>query len=189
MTRTPNYYGRPDPFTGTTVIEIDVPSGQLIASDDLRSVPHFDIDTAQSINYGAGLDAWTRDFADRAQVAQAFVGNTCPRVTRRQDGTLVVVSPEYDEETDQPRLLDGEVTVASICTDLWSTMLTDYEHWRAQGGPEVAVANAPYALDKFSLIDVEPGLYRWTVFSNDDSFDIDRAGRVEYARLERVDAL
>lgn len=189
MSRQQNFYARPEPFVGTTVVEIPVPSGKLIAADDLRAVPHFEVETTQSINYGAGLDAWTRRFAADAQVAQAFVGNTCPSITRQSNGRLVVVSAAWDEMTDQQQLIDGETIVASICTDVWSTMLTDYDHWLNHGGPTVDAANEPYALKKFSLIDVEPGLYRWTVFSNDDSFDIDAIGRVEYAHLERSGSL
>jgi hypothetical protein len=190
MTRSRNFYDERAPFVGTTVTEIAVLSGRLIASDDLRldSAPYFHISPPSSINYGAGLDEWTRLYAERAQTAYAFVGNTCPRITGRADGSLVVVSPGFDQETEAPVLIDDENVVANICTDHWAVMLADYDHWLSRGGPAAEIANEPYRLQKFSVIDVTPGLYRWTVFSNDDTFELDGEGRVEYARLELVQA-
>jgi hypothetical protein len=194
MTRTPNFYAQPTEFVGTTVVEIAVLSGKLIAADNLGSTPYFYVESTRSINYGAGLDAWTKQHAAQAQVAQAFVGNSCPSITMQPDGSLVIVSLDYEaDDEDIPLvgekvLANGEVRVASICTDLWSVMLADYDHWLSRGGPTVDVANEPYGLEKFWVIDVTPGLYRWTVFSNSDDFSLDREGRIEYAKLELVQA-
>lgn len=189
MTLPRNFYSQPEPFHGTTVVEIPVPSGRLIATDDLRRAPYFAVEPRRSINYGAGLDLWTRDHAEQKQIAQVFVGNTCPSVTKRPDGTLVVVSPEWDEEADVPKREDGEIVVADICTDLWSTMMVDYDSWLAHGGADIATANDNFALQVFTVIDVEPGLYRWTTFSADDDFDCNSMGRVVYATLERIGAI
>ena len=178
-------YAIPAPFAGPTIVEIAVPSGKLLATDDLRRAPFFVVEATQSINYGAGLDAWAHRYAAEAQVAYAYVGNTCPSVTRLPDGSLVVVSPAWDDETDQPAPLEEEVVVASICTDLWATMLVDYEHWLKNDGPSVDVLNGGATADgDYTVIDVAPGVYRWTAFSHSDSFDIDADGRVEYAKLE-----
>lgn len=181
-----NYYSEPEPFHGTTVVEIPVPSGRLIATDNLRRAPYFDVKPRQSINYGAGLDLWTRDYAEQKQVAQVFVGNSCPSVMRRRDGSLSVVSPAWDEGDDKPALEDGEVVVAGICTDLWSTMMVDYESWLKHGGEDISTVNDKFAVQVFTVIDVEPGLYRWTTFSADDDFDIHAMGRIVYATLERI---
>jgi hypothetical protein len=62
------YYAPQEPFSGTTVVEIAVPSGKLIASDDLRMGP-LDIEPQQSINYGVGADAYSRLFAETRNVA------------------------------------------------------------------------------------------------------------------------
>lgn len=189
MTIAPNFYRYRAPFTGTTVTEISVPSGKLIASDDLRTVPYFDVEAPNSINYGAGRDEWSRLYAEQAQVAQAQVGNTCPFVTRQVDGSLLVVATDLDEDTDEAVLLNDERVVAHICTDLWSTMLTDYEHWLSQGGGVVEPTIGPITTyDQYTLIDVTPGMYRWTVFSNDDGFDMNRDGRIEFAKLELIRA-
>lgn len=189
MPKPRGYFAKQKPFHGTTVVEIAVPSGKLIASDDLRSTPHFDVDAPLSINYGAGIDAWARLFAEKAQVAYAFVGNSCPSISRQEDGTLTVVELGFNQEFDEPVQEGNEVVVASICTDMWAVMLTDYQHWLSHGGPEVDAANEPFAIDnKYSVIDVVPGLYRWTAHSSNDAFDMNREGRIEYARLELIRA-
>lgn len=186
MTDPEEYYAKWPEFYGTTVVEIDVPSGRLIAADDLRSVKHFDIDPPLSINYGYGLDVWAKKLAE-VNVAYAFVGNTSPSVTRRSDGLIQVVTPDWDEETDDARLNDDESVIAKICTDLWATMLTDYQGWLDHGGPEVAAANAGYSLDKHTVFEVAPGKYRWTVFSHSDRFDTDHLELVLYAQLELIE--
>lgn len=187
MPRTVDYYAKLPEFLGNTVIEISVPSGRLIATDDLRSTKHFDIEAPLSINYGSGLDAWAKEFAERANTAYAFVGNTCPSVTRRTDGLIQVVTPAWGDDED-PAFKDDETVVAKICTDLWATMLTDYQSWLDHGGPEVAVANADFAFDTYAVFDVTPGKYRWTVYSHADYFDRDNLGRVTYAQLELIEA-
>ncbi|QOT19364.1 hypothetical protein [Paenarthrobacter sp. YJN-5] len=188
MTQTARgYYDQPPAFLENTVIEISVPSGRLIATDDLRTVKYFEIDPPMSINYGAGLDAWAKKFAE-INVAYAFVGNTCPSVTRLPDGLIQVVTPAWNEETDEAEFNDDEVVVAKICTDLWATMLTDYQGWLDHGGPEVEAANERYALTVFTVFDVTPGKYRWTVYSHSDRFDRDSLDRVTYAQLELVEA-
>jgi hypothetical protein len=185
MPRTLDYYSKPPEFLGNTVIEISVPSGRLIASDDLRSVKHFDIDPPMSINYGYGLDAWAKKMAE-INVAYAFTGNTCPSVTRRPDGLIQVVTPAWSE--GKTTFIDAEVVVAKICTDVWATMLTDYQNWLDHGGPEVAVANAEFAFDTCTVFEVTPGKYRWTVYSHSDHFDRDSLERVTYAQLELIQA-
>jgi hypothetical protein len=180
------YYAPQEPFTGTTVVEIAVPSGKLIASDDLRMGP-LDIEPQQSINYGVGADAYSRLFAETRNVAYASMGNTCPRITKNTDGLLQVVSPFWSEETGVV-LEKNEEVVARICTDHWATMLTDYDFWLACGGKTVAEANAEFNSETFFLIDVTPGKYRWTVYSHSESFDSDVTDRIVFAKLELIEA-
>lgn len=177
---------RPVPFYGDTVVEISVPSGRLIVSDDLRSVDFFNTKPEGSINYGVNLDAWGKAQAVAANLAYAFVGNSCPDITRQLSGELLVVTRAWDEEKDEAAIEDGEVVVASICTDHWAVMMTDYQNWLDNGGPDVKVANEPYAIEAFQLIDVTPGLYRFTVYSHSDRFSLDDFGRTVYAKLELV---
>jgi hypothetical protein len=180
-----NYYAKQPPFTGNTVVEIDVPSGKLIANDSLCSVNHFNIEPPLSMNYGVGLDAWARLLAEQSNAAYAFVGNSSPSVARQTDGSLDVINPEW-EDFDEPVLNAGETIVARICTDLWATMLTDYQNWLDHGGPDISTANDRFAIQAFTVFEVPPGKYRWTVFSHAEGFDMHAAGRVTYARLECI---
>lgn len=173
------------PFTGNTVVEIDVPSGKLIAADSLRSVEHFDVEPPLFLG-SVSLDAWARLFAERANMAYAFVGNTSPLITQQADGTIEVVRPEWGAGPDVPELLDGEVVLTHIITDVWATMLTDYRNWVDHGGMAIETTPGGLSGTRFTALDVEPGKYHWTVFSHADGFDTRAAGRVTYARLECI---
>jgi hypothetical protein len=183
--RSRSFSATPPMFLENTVVDIDVPSGRLIASDELRSVGHFNVEQPMSLMHGYGMDALAKRLAE-VNVAYAFTGNSSPSVTRRTDGLIQVVTPAWSPE--KVTFNDDEVVVGKICTDHWATMLTDYQHWLDHGGPEVAVANSRYALTKFTVINVTPGKYRWTVYSHSDHFDGDHPDRVTYAQLELVEA-
>lgn len=176
---------RPDPFLGNTVVDINVPSGKLIMSDDLRAVEKYRVEMRESINYGRGCDLYARDHAEQVNVAYASVGNTCPTITVNADGVIKFVNPDYDD-TDSAILEEGETNVGWICTDLWAVMAVDYQQWLDDGGKPVDEANAEYAVQSFTVLDVEPGKYRWTVYSHSDNFDRDADGRVLFAELEKI---
>ncbi len=183
-------YDKLPAFYENTVVELSVPSGKLIVADNLRGKDggFFDLEPEMSINYGRGLDAWARDYAEKKNMGYAFVGNTCPSIVRRKDGVLEVVTGGWDEETDTeiPKHGPDDEVVAGICTDLWATMITDYQHWLDNGGSEVEKANEGYSLEKYQLIDVESGQYRWTIFSHNDKFDTWDNGRLVFAELELI---
>lgn len=185
MTTAQEYYAPQEPFTGTTVVEIVIPSGKLIASDDLRKGV-LDLEPQQSINYGAGCDAYAKLFS-QLNVAYASVGNSCPRITRNSDGLIQVMSPYWSAETGTI-FEENEEVVAEICTDHWATMITDYDFWLALGGKTVEEANKEFNSETFFLIDVTPGKYRWTVYAHADDFDRDVTDRVVFAKLELIEA-
>ena len=185
-TRPEDFYADQPEFTGNTVLEVTVPSGKLIVADSLCRLDYFNVEPPASISSGAGLDAWARLFASETNAAYAFVGNTCPRVVRQPDGALEVISTAWDE-AEEPMLNDGETSVAAICTDMWATMLTDYQHWLDHGGQDISTVNQRYSIEVYTLIDVAPGKYRWTVYSHADGFDVHAEGRVAFARLELIE--
>ena len=180
------YFAKQPPFTANTAVEIDVPSGRMIAADDLRSVEHFDVERQFCLEGGFSMDAWARRFAVEANTAYAFVGNSSPLITRQADGTIEVVNPEWDGGPDTPDLMGGEVVLAHVITDVWATMLTDYQNWIDHGGIAMETRAGGLSGTRLAAIDVEPGRYRWTVFSHADGFDMHAPGRVTYARLERI---
>ena len=182
---THDYFAEQAEFTGDTVVDLDVPSGQLIAADHLRLVEHFNVEPPLSINSGVGLDAWARLFAQKCNTAYAFVGNTSPSIVREGDAALSVISPDWE---DSSRVYeDNEEPVARIWTDLWATMLTDYQNWLDHGGADISTINNKFLVEVYTVIDVAPGKYRWTVFSHKDGFDCHAAGRVTFARLECIE--
>ena len=65
-------------------------------------------------------------------------------------------------------------------------MLTDYLNWLDNGGPSIETANEDYGVQKFTVFDVTPGKYRWTVLSHSDMFDTDSA--LIFAHLDLIEA-
>lgn len=176
-------------FEGPTVVELSIPSGKIIASDDLREPKHFDVEDDLYIDGAFGCDAWAKKFAERANVGYAFVGNTSPSITVKPDGVFRVVNGEYDEEDEDENPFEpDETVVAEICTDHWATMITDYQYWLDHGGKSIEKANEGYSLQAFTVFDVTPGKYRWTVYSHSDGFKNHSDGRVVYAQLELIEA-
>jgi hypothetical protein len=176
-------------FAGPTVAELSIPSGKIIASDDLREPEHFDIEDESFIDGAFGWDLWAKDLAEKANVGYAFVGNTSPSITVKSDGVFRVVKGEYDEENpSKSPYEDDETVIAEICTDHWATMITDYQYWLDHGGKPVEKLNEPYKFLVFTVFDVTPGKYRWTVYSHSDSFRNHADGRLVYAQLELIEA-
>ena len=172
----------------TTVVKIQVPSGTIIAADSLSTLEYFDVEPWMPIDSEDGIEALTHLHATRLNTAYAFVGNSSPTVTRQADGALNVIRSDVDDAA-MPVLNEGESAVAEICTEMWSVMFTDYQNWLDHGGEDISVVNRRYACNMFTLIEVTPGTYRWTVYSHADSFDMDAEGRVTYARLELIQAM
>ena len=182
---THDYFAEQTEFTSDTVVDIDVPSGQLIAADHLRLVEHFNVEPPLSTTSGAGLNAWARAYAQKSNTAYAFVGNTSPTIVREGNTTLSVISPAWEESSRTYR--HNEVPVARIWTDVWSTMLTDYQNWREHGGADISTINNKFLVEVYTVIDVTPGKYQWTVFSHKDGFDCHAPDRVTFARLECIE--
>jgi hypothetical protein len=189
MTDSYDYREYQPAFAGPTVVELSIPSGKVIASDDLREPKYFNLEDDSFFEGAFGCDVWARDFAEKVNVGYAFVGNTCPSVTLKNDGIFRVVSGEYDEDNyDKSPFEDDETILAPICTDHWATMITDYQNWLEHGGIPIEKANDGYSLQKFTVFDVKPGKYRWTVYSHSDGFRNHSAERIVYAQLELIEA-
>lgn len=187
MARGHSFYDKLPPFYENTVLEISVPSGKLIVSDDLREPENFRIEAKLNPNYGLGMNALAQEFAEKANMAYGFVGNSCPSVTRQSDGSLLVLQGAYDEEEDESVFNDDETVVAKICTDHWAAMMTDYQNWLDNGGEEVAEEGF-HPNSGTTVIEVTPGKYRWTAYTHNDNFDLQAYGRVVYAQLELIEA-
>ncbi|MFF9786356.1 hypothetical protein [Streptomyces nigrescens] len=168
----------PYPTGITTEITLDVPSGKLIVTDDLRAVYDVDIDAGASYNTALG----------KAQVVEAMaalgcaygpVGNSCPGLYREGENSYIIASPIHDDD-DVPSLPE-EDRLARICTDLWAYSIADFEDWKAKGG-----APENKRLGHYTVVDVTPGAYKFTLHTGERGFDNYTADTVIFAHIERV---
>lgn len=140
-----------------TVSTVTFPSGRVIVDDDLR--PVFDgseLPGQRSYNSLAGQRDVIVAYAAQG-CAYGPVGNTDPRVYRQPSGSLVISDMGYDGDVP-----DGWTELAQVCTDLWAYSMADYDLWLARGGEPVEGENQ---YGTRSVIEVEPGAYRFTHYS------------------------
>ncbi|TLQ39196.1 hypothetical protein [Streptomyces marianii] len=171
---------KPCPYPNgiTTEIRINVPSGKLIVTDDLRDVYCVDHNGA-SENTALG----------QAQVVQAMaalgcafgpVGNSSPGLYRTcQSDSYIIASPILDDD-DVPSIPD-EDCIAEIDTALWAYSIADYEDWKAKGG-----APGQKLLGHYTVVDVTPGTYRFTHHVGERGFDKYAPETVVFAHVERI---
>lgn len=177
----------PCPDGLTTVVTLPIPSGKMIITDDLRDVYH--------LSRGVEDSFFTYNSArGQAQVVEAMaklgcaygpVGNTCPglyRVGEKNAGAYVITTfnHEYDDEgnvTNTPSLPESD-RLAGIITDLWAYSAADYEDWQSKGG-----TGSDY---DYTVVNVEPGTYEFTLHTGEKSFNRDAPGTVVLADVRRV---
>lgn len=167
---------------------LDVPSGEIVFANDLRSLVICDEPPGPSVNYAIGRKATTEAFA-RTGMVHISVGNSCPNVMAEPDGSYVVARGHIDEEDENGEPLPDDVILAaekaleerclaSICTDLWWFSAMDSDWFYARCTDEGVDPNR-YG---FTLVVVEPGVYEFT----DEMPDRDADGAV-FSRFRRVD--
>ncbi|KFG71133.1 hypothetical protein [Streptomyces mutabilis] len=165
------------PMGITTEVTLDVPSGKLIVTDDLRDV--YDTDFFAGADYNTSLGQ-AQVIRAMAALGCAFgpVGNSCPSLYR--DGaTGYVIASDLHDEDEAPALPESD-RLATICTDLWAYMLADFEDWKAKGGTPMG-----RMLGDYTVIDVPPGTYKITHHTGEHDFDRD-ADLVFFAHIERI---
>ncbi|GGU38743.1 hypothetical protein [Streptomyces violascens] len=167
------------PMGITTEITLDVPSGKLIVTDDLRDVYNVDFDAGASYNTDLG----------QAQVVQAMaaigcafgpVGDSSPNLYRDGENSYFIASPLYDDN-DVPSLPESKC-LAEIFTELRAYSIADFEDWKAKGGTP-----GSKLLGEYTVVDVAPGTYKFTLHVGErgfDKFDFDTE-RV-FTHIERV---
>jgi hypothetical protein len=162
----------------TTVITLDVPSGQLLVDDDLRPAYDWkDEDLTASYNTALG-QAQAIEVMAAQGCAFGYVGNSCPGLYRTGESTYVIASPGYDEDTDKELIPEGWRKLAWIITDLWAYSIADYAGWQSKGGD-------PATLDwGHTVVDVPPGSYQFTHHTGKRSFDRDGDGAIIFADVK-----
>ncbi len=182
---------------GPIVTEINIPSGQFVAANDLREL--FPVVGDFSINHIIGMKLTAEQYAEQG-MAHGFVGNTCPSVWRRlnkkkPNSSFVIGSGAYNRKTDEAKPIRYHESVANICTDLWWYSIADYEDYMrrqtAVNFDEVAVDDyedaVSKALDAFGAeaVSCRPGVYRFTHLTHMMDRD-DYAHERIYAKFEWV---
>ncbi|MFI7087747.1 hypothetical protein ACIBUR_29640 [Streptomyces anulatus] len=166
----------------TTEITLDVPSGKLVVSDDLRDV--YDTSFFAGADYNTHLGQ-AQVIRSMAELGCAFgpVGNSCPGLYRTGADSYVIAHEYTDEDTEEAPVLPESDRLARIVTDLWAYMLADFEDWKTKGGTAKG-----RLLGDHTVIDVPPGTYKITHHTGEKGFDRD-ADHVEYAHIERINPL
>lgn len=155
----------PDGIVSEAILK--VPSGKMIIQDDLIDLCPSDIRRDPNRVWGCHLE-----FLAYAKISMihGFVGNTCPGVYRKSDGTYVIGNFEAPPG----------VQVAGVTTDLWAYSVMDYEKARQR-----AIAfdiDFDQRLKETQVFDVAPGVYTFRHF-----YPVDRhAENVTFATFERV---
>jgi len=128
--------------------ELNVPSGKMVVANDLRHdwpvVGDYDVNS----NYGCRMTS--EQYAERAGMAHAFVGNTCPGMNRLSLTEFIIGVDEYAEDGKPAGKLKGE-EVAGICTDLWWYSIVDYDDFvQRLGKPK-----------ERAVVECKPGVYQF----------------------------
>lgn len=169
----------PFPDGVTSKVTLNVPSGKLIVTDDLR--PLYEIDDTGFASYNTALG--------QAQVVEAMagvgcaygpVGNSCPGLYRLGPDSFVIANPPYDEEGEDDDSGILAERLAGVVTDLWAYSIADFDDWVARGGDPAALGWTE------SVVEVTPGVYEFTHHTGERTFDRDSDGIVVYAHVERV---
>jgi hypothetical protein len=187
------------------VVELAVPSGKMIVTDDLRPVFDFDL-----LNYNSlAGQAEAQQIMAVQGCAYGPVGNSSPSLIKTGDGTYVIASFDDELGPEDEGYVAGE-QLADICTDLWAYSIADLDHFVGTAREKFAAASDKERVkllqrDLFSwavqpgdpreridqlgwtvtIVDVAPGVYRFTHHTGEAGFDRD-AWPVVYAHVDVV---
>lgn len=145
----------PDGLDST--IHLDVPSGRMIVTDDLRPVYDVDLPVSPSYNSVAGRILHSERMA-RVGCAYGFVGDTSPALVSTGPGRFVVASFDHDARPGE----EGHLAVAG-------DVLADLERHRHA-----------------TVVDVEPGTYRFRNVTGRAGVDVHDDWPQVFAYIERV---
>jgi hypothetical protein len=143
--------------------ELNVPSGKMVAENDLRSL--FPVMGSYDVNTDDGIRLTVEDYATLG-LAHGFVGNTCPGIYKVDEGRFIVGHSSYPDEDEggeteecEARTPEDGKDVGSICTDLWWYSICDHDNFKnlvaRQGGE-------PESGQDVTVIDCKPGVYKFT---------------------------
>lgn len=187
----------PHPNGIATVTQVTFSSGQIIVSDSLRPVYDWDQHEDDFASYNSSLGQH-QAITHMASIGCAFgyVGNTCPSLYRTGNDTYAIACAPWSEDDDEEIVPDGWTDLASICTDLWAYSIADFTDWsvkilrwvdQGENSTEMVKRHRQFTdrLGNSTVVDIEPGTYRFTCHSAEKSFDSDANGAI-FATFERI---
>jgi len=147
--------------------ELNVPSGQLVVANDLRDwfpLPQ-GTESLPSVNSALGCQETALAYAN-VGLSHAFVGNTCPSLTRFKSRS----NTRFKIGRGRGKAL------ANICTDLWWYSICDKDELdrRAARYGEVTA--------RFEVVKVKPGVYRFRHRDGEDNYAISVFTEIEWVR-------
>ncbi|MFJ6438829.1 hypothetical protein [Streptomyces sp. NPDC091416] len=163
----------------TSIVTLEVPSGKIIVTDDLR--PIYAVARAELASYNS-IVGQAQYIKAMAEIGCAYgpVGNTCPGLYRTGDDSYIIASPEYDYDDDEKPSLPESDCIANICTDLWAYSIADYDDWKRRGGNPATLGWSD------NVVEVPAGTYQFTHHTGERDFDRDAPGTVIYAHIEKT---
>lgn len=138
-------------------VAIDIPSGYIVFSDDLRDP--YNVPESKRSPQNATGPLWqkmiTKAYGE-AGLFHGYVGNSCPSI-HKHDGKFIIGTSSYDEKTYETRDdLPGEY-VGAVITDLWWYSLADKDNLvqllKEQGSDTIEETNFD------GMLKVDPGRY------------------------------
>lgn len=131
-------------------IELNVPSGKMVAKDDLRQ--WFDIYGDFNINTIVGVVKTTEHMA-KIGCAHGFVGNSCPGIYQLSKSRFFIgtIGSYHGQRGKQ---------IAGIDTDLWWYSIVDYDEFKRRANCEPKNIGA-------EVFDVKPGVYKFRYLKYD----------------------
>ena len=192
-------------------IELAVPSGKMIVSDSLHPVYHRELPRGRDVpgyNSLLGQELHAQQMAEIgcALIPASNIALGLFRLPEAAGGPdrYVVASVDDEAEPGEPGYFDA-VEVANVCTDLWALSAADFDHFIARTGEMVAAdgyedlrrwddwkpsewiaagADPAGLPEKFKIVDVTPGTYRFTHAGRPNMQD--EEWPIRWAEVERI---
>lgn len=108
-------------------VSLEVPSGKIIIDNDLRSLTALDYRN-YDVNAMSEKSRLTKNYAVQEAMVHIFVGNSCPSIYRKPDGSLTIENPPVDDDCEWLEV-DGE-KLGQVITDLWWFSAMDFDDFK-----------------------------------------------------------
>jgi hypothetical protein len=169
----------------TTTITLEVPSGRILVTDDLR--PIFEIDDTGFESYNT-IFGQAQHVKAMAEIGCAYgpVGNSSPTLYDTGNGTYAIATLEWNESDDvndeeEWVIPEGWIPLANIVTDLWAYSIADFENWKSKGGDPDALMWCD------TIVEIPPGVYEFTLHSGESDFN--HNGASIYTHIRKIQDL